>query len=298
MTESMLKHNPYESPVTGNSAQTHRNPVITLAFVVVGIAFGAVSFATSVCWIGFYVGACIHGFDRQPPAGFVIIGALVGALGGSLAGGIAAIKIRSGNRLRLSWIVIGAVVNTSALLGTIDMTTEISMQSLTVRDRDCWSHDRLSRRSDPWRVAHNTTIGRNRVGLGRERCFLGNASPFIAESGWLSQSQQAAPNSGRGPTDVGLNRRVLARGTRAACWFRGLGTRCPLTLTAVTDDRRERWPRCLDGIRVASPDGERSGSTGGFAVGGPSGLRPPHSAGPGSGTEGLALHFVVVFRSH
>ena len=60
----------------------------------------------------------------------------------------------------------------------------------------------------------------------------------------------------------------------------------------------QRWPRRLDGIRVASPDGERSGSTGGVAAGGPSGPRPPHSAGPGSGSEGKTLRVAAVFRGH
>ncbi|WP_145053587.1 G protein-coupled receptor family protein [Lignipirellula cremea] len=125
--------NPYESPAATSDDSSRRSPIPAILLVAVGAFIGAVSFAQMVSCVGYYVGAAVNGFDRQPPVLYLVFGCLFGALTGCPAGGIAGFRIRQGRRPR--FLIIGPVclVNTLALLGTIDLTFEFSWQSLTIR---------------------------------------------------------------------------------------------------------------------------------------------------------------------
>jgi len=86
-----------------------------------------------VSCIGYYAGSFVFGFDSQPPVGFVVVGGLCGGLVGGVLGGLAGISILRGGRARFVAVATICVLNTLASLGTIDVSFELSTDSLTIR---------------------------------------------------------------------------------------------------------------------------------------------------------------------
>ena len=125
--------NPYSSPATTSAAIQPVKPGARLFSGAVGSVVGAIAFAQLISCIGYYVGAFIHGFDRHPPVLYVVAGAFLGVLSGSVCGALAGAWLAHGRRPRLLPVVIICVANTLALLGTIDLSWEISLQSITGR---------------------------------------------------------------------------------------------------------------------------------------------------------------------
>jgi uncharacterized membrane protein len=125
--------NPYSSPAATSAAIQQVKPGALLFSGAVGSVVGAISFAQLISCIGYYVGAFMHGFDRQPPVLYVVAGAFLGVLTGSVCGALAGVWLVHGCRPRLLPVVIICVANTLALLGTIDLSWEISLQSNTGR---------------------------------------------------------------------------------------------------------------------------------------------------------------------
>jgi hypothetical protein len=106
---------------------------------VAGAFVGTLTFAQLLSCVGYYVGVLLgafffgYGFDQQPPVGPVIIGALVGAAVGFILGGFAGVFMLYGRRPRATIVTTVCLVNILALMGTIDLSFELSLQSNTVR---------------------------------------------------------------------------------------------------------------------------------------------------------------------
>jgi hypothetical protein len=105
----------------------------TLLFAGVGSLMGTLCFLQLGSCLGYYVGAIIHGFGRQPPVGYVVIGGGLFILPGCICGALAGLRLRRGLRPNLVFVLLIAFVNVAALLGTIDIAFDISFQSLTMR---------------------------------------------------------------------------------------------------------------------------------------------------------------------
>jgi len=124
--------NPYKSPAT-KSGDSSKNLLPAIPLIFFGIFVGTISFAQMVSCVGYYVGGLLHGFERQPPVRYVILDGLLGLVAGFLFGGRAGLQISRGQRPRLSVVGLVCLVNTAALLGTIEIAFDFSWESLTLR---------------------------------------------------------------------------------------------------------------------------------------------------------------------
>lgn len=105
----------------------------TMLFAAVGCLLGGLCFAQLGSCLGYYLGEIIHGFERQPPVGYVVAGGAFFALPGSVCGALASGRLRCGVRPNIVFAVVIALANVTALLGTIDVAFDFSFESLTMR---------------------------------------------------------------------------------------------------------------------------------------------------------------------
>lgn len=133
MDGTPTSENPCSSPAASNAAIQHVNLGARLFSGAVGGVVGAIAFAQLISCIGYFVGGFMHGFDRQPPVLYVVVGAFLGVLTGGVCGALTGVWLMHGRRPRLLPVVIICVANTLALLGTTDLSWEISLQSNTGR---------------------------------------------------------------------------------------------------------------------------------------------------------------------
>ena len=132
MVDSNSNVNPYKSPDEGISKNLSNETISSLPLGCFGVFVGAIAFAQLISCFGYYVGSFIYGFDRQPPVGPVLFGGAAGLLVGKY-GSKAAFRIGNGQRPNLVLAIFVGLIDTAALLGTIDLEFEISFQSMTTR---------------------------------------------------------------------------------------------------------------------------------------------------------------------
>jgi hypothetical protein len=93
----------------------------SLLFGMAGCLVGALCFMQLGSCLGYYVGEIIHGLGQQPPVGYVVAGGGLLTLPGCICGALAGLRLRSGLRPHLFPVILIALTNAAALLGTIEV---------------------------------------------------------------------------------------------------------------------------------------------------------------------------------
>ena len=137
MTE---RPNPYRSPHQSGSVETTPplKPLMetgpaTIPLCFVGAIAGAVSLAQLFCCVGYYVNFLIHDMIHQKGMEGALAASLIGGPIGAVAGPVAVVQMLRGRWPDLRFVALVCVINTVALMGTVEFTLEISYRSITLR---------------------------------------------------------------------------------------------------------------------------------------------------------------------